>query len=76
MKKVFEIYIDDDAEFEGFCGTVISKKPNDETRDGMGVTMFNLDKETLAGSDGYYYPTKGKGEFIVNLKAARKEKEI
>lgn len=76
MKKVFEIYIDDDAEFSGFCGTVISKKPNDETRDGMGVTTFNFNKESLAGSDGYYYPTKGEGNFIVKHPELKRQEEL
>lgn len=60
MKKVFEIYIDDDATFEGFCGTVIQKN-----NAGMcGVNCFNFNKLDLVGIDGYFFTACGKGNAI------------
>lgn len=57
MKKVFEIWIDDDCDLKGLCGTVIVKKKDGE----IGVTCSNFDEESLSGMVGYFYPAEGNG---------------
>jgi len=60
MKKAFEIWIDDDAEIESFCGTIVSN--SDEMR---GVTSVCLAKKDIEGKVGYYFPIKGNGAYVV-----------
>lgn len=57
MKKVFEIWIDDDCDLNGLCGTVIVKKKDG----GIGVTCSNFDEVSLSGMVGYFYPAEGNG---------------
>ena len=57
MKKAFEIWIDDDCDLKGLCGTVIVKKKDG----GIGVTCSNFDEESLSGMVGYFYPAEGAG---------------
>lgn len=57
MKKAFEIWIDDDCDLKGLCGTVIVKKKDG----GIGVTCSNFDEESLSGMAGYFYPAEGAG---------------
>lgn len=71
MKKVFEIYIDDDATFEGFCGTVIQK----DNTGNRGVTCFNYNQLDLVGMDGYFYTARGQGKWIVTPKGAVIDKD-
>lgn len=57
MKKAFEIWIDDDCDLNGLCGTVIVKKKDG----GIGVTCSNFDEVSLSGMVGYFYPAEGNG---------------
>ena len=71
MKKVFEIYIEDDATFEGFCGTVIQK----DNTGKLGVTCFNHNQLDLIGMDGYFFPARGQGKWIVTPKGVVIDKD-
>lgn len=61
MKKAFEIWIDDDCELTGFCGTVIVT----DTNNNRGVTCSNFNENDLKGKSGYFFPAKGNGTWLV-----------
>lgn len=57
MKKVFEVWIEDDAELMGICGGVVVVRSNDNNK---GVSFINLRQEDLKKCDGYLFRVAGK----------------
>ena len=61
MKKGITFYIDDDVDMIAFCGTLCTQvKDTDEPT--RGVTMMNLQFDSIKKCSEWYVPVKGKAE--------------
>lgn len=62
MKKAFEIWIDDEDDIIGICGTFIGSRKVDGNKT---VNCCNFNEKDLIGKSGYYFPHSGVGTWLV-----------
>ena len=62
MKKAFEIWIDDDDDLIGICGSFITKRSSDNDKT---INCCNFNEKDLLGKVGYHCPHSGLGIWLV-----------
>ena len=72
MKKVFEVWVEDDAELLAICGGVAVERNSDNEK---GVSFISLKQEDLKKCDGYLFRVLGKALEVKDGEANEREGE-